>query len=111
MTFLIASRWWLIAAFVLSAEIGLSRKTEKRVKLWLMIGRLVYLLLIVTLSVTFRAVFAASVLQAILLLILAAALITVSELAYARKQETKTSHPLLISIPIIFALMLIVSFL
>lgn len=111
MIFLIASRWWLMAAFVLTAEIGLSKKTEKRVKLWLMISRLIYVLLIVTLSVTFTHVFADSPLQAVLLLAFAIALIVVSEIAYARKQETKTSRPLLLSIPLIFALMLIVSFL
>lgn len=93
-----------ILLLIVTVIIGLTAKSQKRVKKWMIISRLLYLLLLVTGGVILFYVFPNTPFTATLKFVLAIGLVILIEISFAQKQERKMTFTLAAILSLFFIL-------
>ncbi|WP_137597743.1 DUF1516 family protein [Paucilactobacillus kaifaensis] len=93
-----------ILLLVVTVITGLTAKSQKRIKKWMILSRIFYLLLLVTGGVILFFVFPTAPLIATLKFILAICLVILIEVSFAQKQERKMTFTLSAILSLFFIL-------
>ncbi|GKT03749.1 DUF1516 family protein [Furfurilactobacillus entadae] len=94
MNLLIASHLWGAIFLLITVIAGLASKTEKRIKVWLMWSRVLYMIMIISGVIEAARTFSHAPLLTIIKGLFGIILIGLIEIVFARKQETHVTTTL-----------------